>query len=111
MSRKSKNSNVSAHVWDGPAIQAELKRKKISLASLERENGFTHRALHIAFQRPYLSAERVISKALGMPLHVLWADRWNPNGTRNLQPHNNNRLAANDDSQKAHAGSDMEDAA
>lgn len=44
--------------------------------------GVSDVSLRAAFKRPQLKAEKAISKALKIPLHILWPERWSPAGKR-----------------------------
>lgn len=52
------------------------------LPAIAERYGVTDVALRAAFRRPQRGAEKAISKALRIPLHVLWPDRWSPSGER-----------------------------
>lgn len=52
------------------------------LPAIADRYGVTDAALRAAFRRPQLAAEKAISKALKIPLHILWPDRWSASGER-----------------------------
>ncbi len=52
------------------------------LPAIGRRYGVSDVALRAAFRRPQLGAEKAIARALGIPLHILWPDRWSETGER-----------------------------
>lgn len=52
------------------------------LPAIAARYGVSDAALRAAFRRPQLAAERAISKALSIPLHVIWPERWSSDGKR-----------------------------
>lgn len=52
------------------------------LPAIARRYGVSDVALRAAFRRPQRAAEKAISKATKIPLHILWPDRWDENGER-----------------------------
>lgn len=52
------------------------------LPAIAQRYGVTDVALRASFKRPQLGAEKAISKALKIPLHILWPERWSPSGER-----------------------------
>ncbi len=71
--------------WDRHRILAEIKRQHGTLSALASQHNITAGNLSVAFNQPYEAGERIIAKAIGEPLHVLWPDRWD---------NKDNRLAA-----------------
>ncbi|MDP3408234.1 helix-turn-helix domain-containing protein [Bosea sp. (in: a-proteobacteria)] len=64
-------------------ILAAVRKSRFRfLPSIAEAYGVTDVALRAAFKRPQLGAERAFSKALNIPLHVLWPDRWSASGER-----------------------------
>ncbi len=63
-------------------LAAVRKSKYRFLPNVSKQYGVSAASLRAALRRPQLRAERAISKATGIPLHVLWPDRWSPDGTR-----------------------------
>jgi Ner family transcriptional regulator len=64
------------------------------LPAIAARYGVSDAALRASFRRPQRSAERALSKALGIPLHVMWPDRWDENGLRLVRPGHPVRKAA-----------------
>lgn len=62
--------------WDRHAILAAIKRRYGSLTGLADRYKTDRRHLTVALKRPYLKAEKIISKALGVPANELWPDRY-----------------------------------
>lgn len=52
------------------------------LPAIAEQYGVTDVALRAALRRPQLGAEKAISKALRIDLHILWPDRWSASGER-----------------------------
>lgn len=52
------------------------------LTAIAERYGVSDVALRAALRRPQRGAEKVISKALGIDLHILWPDRWEASGRR-----------------------------
>lgn len=64
-------------------ILAAVRKSKFRfLPAIGRQYGVTDVALRAALRRPQRGAERAISEALRIPLHVLWPDRWDKAGRR-----------------------------
>lgn len=68
--------------WDRHQILAEVKRHHGTLSALAKLHGITGSNLSVVFSQPYEAGERIIAKAIGMKLHVLWPDRWDQNDNR-----------------------------
>jgi len=68
--------------WHLEDIKAALRKKFGSLSDLSASWGLDRSAIASALRRPNNSkrVERLISDALQVPLHVLWPDRWLPDG-------------------------------
>lgn len=63
-------------------IAAVRKSEFRFLPAIAERYGVTDVALRAALRRPQRGAEKVISKALKIPLHILWPDRWSASGER-----------------------------
>lgn len=72
-------------------IRAEIAMRGMTLTRLATEAGLDESACRVALIRPLLSAEKAISRFLGVPLHQLWPDRWDAEGRRyrNVRDENN----------------------
>lgn len=66
-------------------IKFQLRAKGTSLAKLAREQHVTGPALKNVKRTPYPRMERVIAKALGLTVQVLWPERWDAHGNPNRQ--------------------------
>ncbi len=63
-------------------IAAVRKSQFRFLPAIAERYGVSDVSLRAALRRPQLGAEKVISKALKIPLHILWPDRWSASGER-----------------------------
>lgn len=64
-------------------ILAAVRKSKFRfLPAIAEQYRVSDVSLRAAFRRPQLRAERVLSKALGIPLHILWPSRWSSSGER-----------------------------
>lgn len=64
-------------------ILAAVRKSKLRfLPAVAARYGVSAVSLRAALYRPQRRAEEAISKATGVPLHVLWPDRWSPEGER-----------------------------
>lgn len=64
-------------------ILAAVRKSKFRfLPAIAEQYRVSDVSLRAAFRRPQLRAERVLSKALDIPLHVLWPSRWSSSGER-----------------------------
>lgn len=68
--------------WDRHAILAEIKRQYGSSRELARRVHLTAGQISIALGSPYPTVEKAVAGALGIPVQVLWPDRYWPNGRR-----------------------------
>ena len=60
----------------------QLNLRGQSLASLARRLGLTRTTPSYALSKPYPKMERAIAEAVEVPVHVLFPDRYAPNGER-----------------------------
>lgn len=63
-------------------LAAVRKTRFRFLPRIAERYGVSDTQLRAALRRPQLAAERAISKATDIPLHVLWPDRWSEAGER-----------------------------
>lgn len=70
------------HMHEADILAAVRKSNFRFLPAIGRRYGVSDAALRAAFRRPQLSAEKAISKALRIPLHILWPERWSSSGER-----------------------------
>lgn len=68
--------------WDRHSILAEIKRRFGSLDKFAATTTLGIGHFSVALDRPYPKAEKLISKALGVPLGQLWPDRYDAKGRR-----------------------------
>lgn len=73
--------------WHPADIKAAIEKRGANLSQLARGAGLEESACRQALRRPLPSGERVISAFLNVPLHVLWPDRYAPNGKRYVTRH------------------------
>jgi Ner family transcriptional regulator len=74
--------------WDRARIKAELRRQHGSITVLSSSWGYHRAAITCALRRTdySVSLERRIAAALNLPPHLIWPDRWRPNGTPRRRP-------------------------
>lgn len=74
--------------WHRDRVKAELKRLHGSITHLSQSWGYNRTAITCALRRTDYSVtlERRIADALAVPPHVIWPDRWAPNGAPNPRP-------------------------
>lgn len=73
-------------IWDRHSILAEIKRRFGSLDAFAKTTPLPISHFSVALQRPYLKAERLIGRALNVPLNQLWPDRYDAKGHRKPLP-------------------------
>lgn len=69
-------------IWDKHSIKAAIHRSGLSLIEFEKRNGLNRGDVSSALDRPFPKVDVVISKHLNVPLHELWADRYDESGNR-----------------------------
>ncbi len=93
-------------IWHKEEIKAALRMKFGSLSALAMSWGYSEHVISGVLSRKRFSipVEIRISKALDVPLHDLWPDRWEPNGTPKRRPRVvSTRGCANPNSKKREA--------
>jgi Ner family transcriptional regulator len=75
-------ANCRGRMHEADILAAVRKTQFRFLPRIAERYGVSDTQLRAALRRPQLAAERAISKATGIPLHILWPDRWAPNGKR-----------------------------
>lgn len=70
------------HFWDKHAIKAAIYRKGKTLADLAHDHAMPETTLRSALSKPCKSGELVIASFLGIPLYVLFPERWTAEGKR-----------------------------
>lgn len=64
-------------------ILAAVRKSKLRfLPAIAQRYGISDVALRASLRRPQRRAEEAISKVTGIPLWVLWPDRWSRDGER-----------------------------
>ena len=63
----------------------QLNLKGRSLASVGRDAGVNRGAVYQALRTPYPRMERAIAEAIGIPVQVLFPERYAPDGTRRIR--------------------------
>jgi Ner family transcriptional regulator len=93
--------------WHSEDIKTELRKRFGEITRLSENWGHHRSAITNTLRNPAFSkpVERRIADALGVPLHVLWPDRWDAEGVprprSQLQEHK--RLIRTGDSKKRRA--------
>lgn len=94
MSARAAISGLIMHEAD---ILAAVRKSEFRfLPAIADRYGVTDTALRASLRRPQLAAEKAISKALRIPLHILWPERWSASGQRLIRrgrPRSVNRAA------------------
>ncbi len=70
--------------WDRHSILAEIKRRYGSLNAFAATTPLAAAHFSVALGAPYLKAERMIARALGIPARQLWPDRYDTRGRRKI---------------------------
>jgi Ner family transcriptional regulator len=70
------------HTWHPELIKAAVRMKGVTLTELATRNGLCASACREALLYSRPTAERVISDFLGVPLPLLWPERYDAKGTR-----------------------------
>lgn len=97
--------------WDRHAIVAEIKRRYGTLTKLAARIGTTRAEISAALCDPYPKVDALIAAALGVPVHVLWPDRYHPSGSRRTSRCKSNATRPRSASQKSSRPVDMDTAA
>lgn len=75
-------TDTPTQTWDRHSILAELKRRFGSLNAFAATTKLDAAHFSVALGAPYPKAERLISRALGVPKQQLWPDRYDAKGRR-----------------------------
>jgi Ner family transcriptional regulator len=69
--------------WHPETIKSELRQRFGAITHLAKEWGRSRGAISAVLNRPDYSIrlEEQIAEALGVSPHVIWPDRWHPDGT------------------------------
>lgn len=66
-------------------VNYQFKLRGRSLADLARELDVARNAPSLALTRPYPRMERAIARATGVAVHILFPERYLPNGKRSVR--------------------------
>ena len=66
--------------WAPPVIKAAIAMRGSTLTKLATDNGLNPSACRQSLLRPQPRADKVISRFLGVPLNVLWPERYDEFG-------------------------------
>ena len=66
-------------------VHYQFKLRGRSLADLARELGVARNAPSLALTRPYPRMERAIAHSTGVAVHILFPERYRPNGQRAIR--------------------------
>lgn len=73
---------MTTEIWTAERIKAAVHAKGKTLRGLARDHDLHDLAPSTALIRRHKTAEIAIAEFLGMPLWILWPDRWTTQGTR-----------------------------
>jgi len=76
----------SSQDWHPADLIAALKKLKLSLKQLSRDNGYSPDVLKVALRRPYPKAEKIIAQALGLNAAQIWPSRYTGKGESARRP-------------------------
>jgi Ner family transcriptional regulator len=80
--------------WEPEVIKAQIRIKRMTLASLGRSEGVSRQQMANALVRPHRKAEELIAGFLGVSPHSIWPSRYNEDGTRKRPQPRQNYTAA-----------------
>jgi Ner family transcriptional regulator len=66
--------------WAPAQVKCALELRGITLDALARGNGYSH--IKEVLRRPWLAAEAIVAKALGLKPEAIWPTRYTKNRTR-----------------------------
>lgn len=74
----------SPNTWDKHEIKAAIGRRGLTLKALAEKYDIDPSSIRVSLHRktPCTAADQVISDFLGVPLHVLWPERYDDKGHR-----------------------------
>jgi len=75
-------TDTPTQTWDRHSILAEIKRRYGSLRAFAETTPLSIKHFSVALGSPYPKAEKYISRALKVPMHQLWPDRYDAKGRR-----------------------------
>ena len=73
---------MAKRAWDSHAIKAEVHRQGWTLAQIAQANKLSPSAVRMCLRlQPGYPAEQAIARAIDVPAHELWPERYEPDGT------------------------------
>lgn len=72
----------SEHIWDRHAIKAAITRKGKNLSELAKSYNVPPQTIRNALDKPSKNGEIIISEFIGVPLHILFPERWSEDNQR-----------------------------
>lgn len=91
MARNAPTAKRRDLVAEQAAIKAAMLSAGITLAMIDKDNGFADGTARNAMREPNAKGERAIAAALSKPAHHLWPSRYDQGGTRR-EPQNYERV-------------------
>ena len=67
-------------------IEAVIEKRGTSLREILHLHGYSEHIFASCLRSPHRKVERLLSEFLGIPLHVLFPERWDANGKRLIRP-------------------------
>ncbi|WP_369294287.1 helix-turn-helix domain-containing protein [Klebsiella pneumoniae] len=66
--------------WHPERIKMAIRVRGKTLTKLATDNNLVESACRVSLVRPHSEADRVISRFLAVPLHILWPSRYDEDG-------------------------------
>lgn len=66
--------------WHPERIKMAIRVRGTTLTKLATDNNLVESACRVSLVRPHAEADKVISRFLSVPLHVLWPTRYDEDG-------------------------------
>lgn len=68
------SGNLESKDWHPAQVKAHLEMKGTNLSKLARSHGYAH--INEVLHRPWLAAEQIVAKALGIKPQQIWPTRY-----------------------------------
>lgn len=68
------SGNLESKDWHPAQVKAHLEMKGTNLSKLARSHGYAH--INEVLHRPWLAAEQIVAKALGVKPQQIWPTRY-----------------------------------
>ena len=78
----SMTNSPTEQVWDRHAIKAAITRKGKNLTELAKSYNVPAQTIRNALDKPSKNGEIIISEFIGVPLYVLFPERWSEDNQR-----------------------------